>query len=122
LLVLSACSTALGDREAELGFGGLAVQAGVKSAVASLWNVNDVATAALITRFYRELRTAPIKAEALRQAQIALAKGTVYVDNNQILGVEPTGISLPTNTPDVRDRQFTHPYYWASFTMIGNPW
>jgi filamentous hemagglutinin family protein len=121
LLVLSACSTALGDREAELGFGGLAVQAGVKTAVASLWAVNDVATAALITRFYHDLRTLPIKSEAMRQAQLAMIKGQVYVENDQIFGVQPSGIPLPEGS-HIRDRELSHPYYWSAFTMIGNPW
>ncbi|MGC8715206.1 MAG: CHAT domain-containing protein, partial [Leptodesmis sp.] len=122
LLVLSACDTALGDREAELGFGGLAVQSGVKTALASLWAVNDAATAALITRFYKDLRTAPIKAEALRQAQLAMLRGEVYIENKQIRGVAPTGIPLPADVTGLRDTQLSHPYYWSAFTMIGNPW
>ncbi len=65
LLVLSACRTAVGDEEAELGFAGLAVQAGVKSALASLWYVSDEGTLGLMTQFYRQLKVAPIKAEAL---------------------------------------------------------
>ncbi|MEQ8540665.1 MAG: CHAT domain-containing protein [Coleofasciculus sp. D1-CHI-01] len=65
LLVLSACRTAVGDEEAELGFAGLAVQAGVKSALGSLWYVSDEATLGLMTEFYRQLETAPIKSEAL---------------------------------------------------------
>lgn len=121
LLVLSACSTALGDREAELGFAGLAVQAGVKSAIASLWAVNDVGTAALITRFYKDLQTAPIKAEALRQAQLAMIRGSVYIQDNQIQGVEPTGLPLPEDNP-FRNSPLSHPYFWSAFTMIGNPW
>ncbi|MBD0312799.1 MAG: CHAT domain-containing protein [Microcoleus sp. T3-bin5] len=73
LLVLSACRTALGDVDAELGFGGLAVQAGVKSALASLWYVSDGGTLALMSEFYRQLSQpdVTIKAEALRRAQIA---------------------------------------------------
>ena len=122
LLVLSACSTALGDRDAELGFGGLAVQAGVKTAVATLWAVNDVATTGLVTRFYRELQAAPIKAEALRQAQIAMIKGQISIDDNQILGAKETPILLPEGTLTTRDRVLSHPYYWAPFTMIGSPW
>lgn len=121
LLVLSACSTALGDREAELGFGGLAIQAGVKSAVASLWAVNDAATAALITRFYKDLQTAPIKARALQDTQRALIQGEVFIRNNQILGVEAQGIPLPETTL-IRDEKLSHPYYWSSFTLIGSPW
>ncbi|MBW4580215.1 MAG: CHAT domain-containing protein [Tildeniella nuda ZEHNDER 1965/U140] len=123
LLVLSACATALGDREAELGFGGLAVQTGVKTAVASLWYVSDAATTALMTGFYKDLRTARIKAEALRKAQLDMAQGRVFLQNGRLQGIEAgEGIPLPPASLAVRDRQLSHPYYWAAFTMIGNPW
>lgn len=121
LLVLSACATALGNREAELGFGGMAVQTGVKSAVASLWYVNDLATAALIARFYSDLRIYPIKAEALRQAQLALAQGKVALVNGQLQGITPTGIPVAADIADP-NQEFIHPYYWAPFTLVGNPW
>lgn len=77
LLVLSACVTAMGDHQAELGFAGLAVQAGVKSAMASLWSVSDAGTLALMSGFYQSLSdpAITIKAEALRQAQLALLRG-----------------------------------------------
>ncbi|MEP0802907.1 CHAT domain-containing protein [Funiculus sociatus GB2-M1] len=121
LLVLSACRTAIGDEEAELGFAGLAVQAGVKSAVASLWYVSDEGTLGLMTGFYNELKKAPIKAEALRQVQVAMLKGEVRVEENQLLS--PDGkIPLPPTLGNFSNQQFTHPYYWAAFTMIGNPW
>jgi filamentous hemagglutinin family protein len=94
LFVLSACQTALGDKNAEIGFAGLAVQAGVKSAVASLWRANDGATLKLMTNFYQQLNASSIKAEALRQAQLAM----------------------------LRDENVSHPAYWAAFTVIGSPW
>jgi CHAT domain-containing protein len=121
MLVLSACRTALGDTQSELGFAGLAVQAGVKTVVASLWYVSDSATTGLMTKFYEQLNTAPIKADALRQAQIAMARGQVYIKNGHLEGVEGLdGIALPPSISG--DQDFTHPYYWASFTMVGNPW
>ncbi|MBD1925009.1 CHAT domain-containing protein [Trichocoleus sp. FACHB-90] len=121
LLVLSACRTAIGDEEAELGFAGLAVQAGVKSALASLWYVSDEGTLGLMTGFYNELKKAPIKAEALRQVQVAMLKGELRVEENQLLS--PDGkIPLPPTLGNFSNQQFTHPYYWAAFTMIGNPW
>lgn len=52
LLVLSACRTALGDEQAELGFSGFAVQAGVKSVMGSFWYVSDEGTVGLMTEFY----------------------------------------------------------------------
>ncbi|MGA7933836.1 MAG: CHAT domain-containing protein [Kovacikia sp.] len=123
LLVLSACATALGSRDAELGFGGLAVQTGVKTAVASLWYVSDAATTALMTGFYRDLRTAPIKAEALRRAQLAMAKGQITLENGRLQGPGMgDGIQLPSESLNIRDRQLSHPYYWSAFTMIGSPW
>lgn len=123
LLVLSACATALGDRDAELGFAGLAVQTGVKSALASLWYVSDVGTTSLMSRFYQDLRKAPIKAEALRQAQLAMLQGKVFVDENGLLqGIDPgKGLTLPEELAGFRG-DLVHPYYWSAFTIIGNPW
>ncbi|MCY7285926.1 MAG: CHAT domain-containing protein, partial [Cyanobacteria bacterium CAN_BIN43] len=123
MLVLSACRTALGDKEAELGFAGLAVQTGVKTAVASLWYVSDAATAALMSGFYATLNQAPFKAAALQQAQIAMIRGQVYLDGNQLRGLPGIeSLPLPADSLTTGDRQLSHPYYWAAFTMIGNPW
>ena len=55
LLVLSACQTAAGDERAALGLAGVAVKAGARSALASLWAVNDESTARLVGEFYRRL-------------------------------------------------------------------
>ena len=46
LVVLSACRTILGDEDSELGFAGLALQAGARSAIGTLWYVDDVVTSA----------------------------------------------------------------------------
>jgi len=119
LLVLSACRTALGDRTNELGFAGLAVQFGVKSALASLWYVSDSGTLGLVAEFYQQLKTAPIKAEALRRAQIAMLHKRVHIHSGELSwtgGKEP----LPPSLPQTAD--LSHPYYWAGFTLVGNPW
>jgi len=126
LLVLSACQTALGNREAELGFAGLAVNSGVKSALASLWNVSDESTALLMTVFYDALRNQPIKAEALQEAQLALLRGEVTVADLTArgLGIEPI-VNLASDEAPAAGRGFgdlTHPFYWAAFTLIGSPW
>jgi len=121
LLVLSACRTALGDETAELGFAGFAVQAGVKTAIASLWYVSDEATLALMTNFYRQLRTAPIKSEALQQAQIAMLNGKIRVEGNTVRG-PASEVALPTELTNRGDRNLRHPYFWAAFTAIGSPW
>ncbi|MBD1809258.1 CHAT domain-containing protein [Microcoleus sp. FACHB-SPT15] len=121
LLVLSACRTALGNEEAELGFAGLSVLAGVKSSLASLWYVSDEATLGLMTGFYEQLKSAPIKAEALRRAQLAMLKGEVRLEGGKLrtLGAD---VPLPPELAALGDQTLEHPYYWSAFTMIGNPW
>jgi filamentous hemagglutinin family protein len=118
LMVLSACKTAFGDEDAEYGFSGLAHQAGVKSALGSLWYVNDQGTLSIMSKFYRELKNAPIKAEALRRAQVALIEGTVRLEDGKLI-VDDTEFDLPEDIPA---QSITHPRYWSSFTIIGNPW
>ena len=131
LLVLSACRTALGDESAEYGFAGLSVQSGASAAVASLWYASDAGTLALMTEFYRQLRHRPIKAQALRQAQMALIRGEVRLEQNKSLSnnkesgelVSSFGrVTLPPELANLGDRAFQHPYYWAGFTLIGSPW
>jgi CHAT domain-containing protein len=93
LLTLSACQTAAGDDRAALGLAGVAVKAGARSALASLWFINDIASADLVSEFYRQLKNPEMsKAKALQQAQWALLK----------------------------DERYEHPGYWAPFLMIGN--
>jgi CHAT domain-containing protein len=124
LLVLSACRTALGDEKAELGFGGLAVAAGVKTALGSLWYVSDQGTLGLMSEFYGQLKTAPIKAEALRQAQISMLTGKVRIEEGKLhsSASQSKGIPLPPELGKVENQDLSHPYYWAAFTLIGSPW
>ncbi|HBE33499.1 MAG TPA: filamentous hemagglutinin, partial [Cyanobacteria bacterium UBA11368] len=122
LLVLSACRTAIGNEEVELGFAGLAVQTGAQSALASLWYVSDEGTLGLMTEFYEQLKTAPIRAEALRQAQLAMIRKEVYLEVGKLYGPGTWGIPLPAQLRRLGDKDLSHPYYWSAFTMIGNPW
>jgi CHAT domain-containing protein len=121
LLVLSACRTALGNREAELGFAGSALQAGVDSTLATLWYVSDQGSLGLITEFYHQLSQVPIKSEALRQAQLAMMKGRVRIEDNQLYSSKKS-ISLPLGLSASRTLNLSHPYYWAGFTLVGEPW
>ena len=121
LLVLSACRTALGDEQVELGFAGLAVQSGVKSALASLWNVSDEGTLGLMSEFYQQLEEAPIKAEALRRSQLAMLTGKVRIEGGKLVTSEGE-FPLPPELVKLGDRDFSHPYFWSAFTMVGNPW
>lgn len=107
LLTLSACQTAKGNRRATLGMAGVAIRAGASSTMATLWSVNDQSTGKLVAEFYRNLRGAiekrdgTTKAQALRQAQLAL--------------LENAPAQNPDATPD-----YSHPYYWAPFILLGN--
>lgn len=93
LLVLSACETAVGDEAAALGLAGVAVRAGARSTLASLWSVNDQSTATLMAEFYQQLSQPGMgKAEALQQTQLEMLKDPVY----------------------------RHPYYWSAFTLLGD--
>ncbi len=121
LLVLSACRTALGDPEAEYGFAGLAIQAGVDTAIASLWYASDVATLGLMSEFYAQLGETPLKSEALRRAQVALLSGRFHLAGGRAVGSEEAFL-LPPEIAALGDRQFQHPYYWAGFSAVGNPW
>jgi CHAT domain-containing protein len=126
LLVLSACRTALGNTDAEMGFAGLAVQAGVKSALGSLWYVDEDngGTLALMIGFYHYLSQSDvtIKAEALQRVQIAMIKRQLRVEKRQLVGLDKLEpIPLP-KLLGLADKDFSHPYYWAGFTMIGSPW
>jgi filamentous hemagglutinin family protein len=121
LLVLSACRTALGDEQIELGFAGLAAQAGVKSVLGSLWYVSDQGTLGLMAEFYNQLKHAPIKAEALRQTQLAMLKGEVRLQEGNLI-VSTGRFPLPPTLAPVGNSELSHPYYWSAFTMIGNPW
>jgi len=93
LLVLSACETAVGDERAALGLAGVALRAGARSAIASLWTIGDAATVRIMSTFYAELaRNQNSKALALQLAQKEL----------------------------IRDSDFSHPREWAPFLMLGN--
>jgi CHAT domain-containing protein len=91
LLVLSACETATGDRRSALGLAGMALRSGAASTLASLWSVDDLATAELMQKFYGALVQQGVsKAAALRVAQRGVRS------------------------------EHEHPYYWAAFVLVGN--
>lgn len=125
LFVLSACETGVGGNfgtGAEiLGFGYLMQTTGARAAIASLWKVNDSGTQALMNTFYATLANNAItKAEALRQAQIALITGnykTVAGSRGQMVAIEQR---IRQGLPNDVANNLRHPYYWASFILIGN--
>ncbi|NEP46934.1 MAG: CHAT domain-containing protein, partial [Okeania sp. SIO2H7] len=107
-----------------LGFAGLAVRSGVKSVLASLWQVDDAGTLGLMSEFYRQLyqQEVTVKAEALRQAQISMIEGDLRVEGGQLRSrSRGGGVPLPEGE-EHEELSLSHPYYWASFTMVGSPW
>jgi filamentous hemagglutinin family protein len=121
LLVLSACRTVLGGEEAELGFAGLAIQSGAKTAIAALWQVSDLETAGLMAELYTHLGQVSYKAEALRQAQLAMLRGEVTVQDG-MLTWSGGQAALPPDLAASHFRDTRHPYYWSAFTLVGSPW
>lgn len=121
LLVLSACRTALGNTDAELGFAGLAYQTGVRSVLGSLWAVDDEGSLAFMTEFYRRLKIDPIKAEAVRQAQLAMLKKQVRLEQDKLITPSEI-IQLPPELVRSSSKDLSYPFYWAAFTLVGNPW
>lgn len=96
LLVLSACETAFGDKRAALGLAGVAIRAGARSTLATLWQVNDASTAEFMIQFYKKINNSKItKVEALRNAQLAFLR-------------------------DYPDTDYNRPYHWAPFVLVGN--
>ena len=120
LLVLSACQTAVGNKQAEFGFAGLFLQVGAKSTLASLWDINDLGTTILMTKFYQSLKSNSLKVKALQEAQVAMLKGKVYFQQSQLRSQDI--ISRLQDLPENEFINLSHPFYWAGFTLIGNPW
>jgi CHAT domain-containing protein len=92
LLVLSACETAAGDNRAALGLAGVALRAGARSTLASLWQIGDESTKRFINQFYHQLTQGKSTAEALQLAQLNLLESD----------------------------KFNRPLSWAPYVLIGN--
>ena len=124
LVALSACRTALGDSDSELGFAGLALIAGSRSAIGTLWYVDDVATSAYFLQLYRFLDQGLPKAEALRATREAMAKGRLRLVGDAVLATDGTPL-LTRLTPSQQRRVaggMGHPYFWAGVELLGTPW
>jgi autotransporter-associated beta strand protein len=124
LITFSACRTALGDPNSELGFAGLAVQAGARSAAGTLWYVDDVASSAYFQQMYRYLDQGVPKAEALQLTRQAFLRGFVHLEGDRLLG--PNGSILLRNLTKEQQRRvkdgLQNPYFWAGVELIGSPW
>jgi CHAT domain-containing protein len=93
LITLSACETAAGDERSALGLAGLAIKSGARSALGTLWKVNDLAASDLIVSFYEALQEPGVsRAGALQRAQLRM----------------------------LDDPRYRHPGYWAAFLLISD--
>jgi CHAT domain-containing protein len=83
----------VGDDRAALGLAGIAIKAGARSALATLWFINDQASSELVIEFYRQLQDPSIsRAMALQRAQVKL----------------------------LDDQRYQHPGYWSPFLLLNN--
>ena len=126
LLTLSACDTAVGGEDADgkevEGFAVLAQRQGAKAVIATLWAVADESTALLMKEFYR-LRmsdTTMTKAEALRQAQLALLTGKIRGDATADRGPRTNQNDKAPKFVSDPQRPYAHPFFWAPFLLMGN--
>jgi len=133
LAVLSACQTGIVDfhkvPDEAIGFPAGLIQAGVPAVVSTLWPVNDISTAILMSRFYLEhLGNGLDPASALHRAQGWLRTATArdladhYEQRYQESGrMDPVAFRAMRHfrqaAPEARP--FAHPYYWAAFTFTG---
>jgi CHAT domain-containing protein len=126
LLTISACSTAK-DYTSRNGvemdsLGMVAQQKDAAAVLATLWDVNDASTSRLMSDFYARWLKDPAagKGEALRQAQLALFNGQTDAaggHSQRGFAVESENAASPAaQGPD----NYSHPYYWAPFVLIGN--
>lgn len=132
LLTLSACETALGgpgsdSHGAEVeSLGAIAQKRGARAVLATLWPVADTSTALLMRTLYAEHEQQQDKAEALRQAQLALIHGTSQVSalpetvRSAISLAGPPKAMLKTAAPVDPKAPYAHPYFWAPFILMGS--
>jgi CHAT domain-containing protein len=95
LVTLSACETGINETKQGdelIGFTRALTYAGASSVIVSLWSVYDPSTRELMAEFYKLLKHEKDKATALQQAQIKI----------------------------MQKDEYSHPYYWAPFILVGD--
>ncbi len=100
LAVLSACETArgrIGAGEGVVGISWAFFLAGCRSTVVSQWRVHSESTAHLMAKFYRNIGTPASKIKAPKSQALRIASLEI-----------------------LRDQRYSHPFYWASFVLVGN--
>jgi CHAT domain-containing protein len=141
LVVLSACETGLGEVKSDgteiSGMSGYFLYRGAKSVMASLWSVSDPSTALFMQQFYRHLADGKTKAEGIQQVQNYFIQGQLTKQDAENLSegkVPPKDLSdRPRSNAQILTSwaqgggsrsavslNYTHPFYWAPFTLVGN--
>ena len=124
LVVFSACRTALGDPETELGFSGLALQAGAKSAIGTLWYVDDVMTSAYFVQMYKFLDLGIPKAEAMQLTRRLFAQKLITLEDDKLIGFNNLPLLENLNLSQKRliKNGLNNPFFWAGIELMGSPW
>jgi len=124
LVVLSACRTLLGDADSELGFAGLALQAGARSAIGTLWYVDDVVTSAFFVQFYRLLDQGLSKSLALQKTRQMFSSGMIRLEGDVVIGAAGQPLLNELNPSQRRriEAGIQNPFFWAGIELIGSPW
>lgn len=124
LVVLSACRTAQGEvtqGDDVLGLTRGLLAAGARSAVATLWPVDDIATSLFMEQFYQHVRKGVSPALSLRNAQNdlrTLSKKDIRQRQDNV-NRSVRGIGLPGADIATSETNYSHPYYWAAFMLVG---
>ncbi len=128
LLTLSACNTGSGvkrgdGREIE-SFGALAQRYGAKSVIASLWPVADASTAVFMREFYTEKNIhGRLKSSSLASVQRQFLQKKITSANSETAMLERGKVISPASSTPLKpsqSRDWSHPFFWAPFMLMGN--
>ena len=114
-----------GDHKGREAISAALIHKGARSVVLSRWKVDDTATSLLMRRFYQNILG---KRDGLKRAMgraDALAEAKAWLRNLNVKEAQSAADSLPRGklapAPKVAPKAYAHPYYWAAFTLVGDP-
>ena len=126
LVILSACKTGrteINRSDDLIGLPGGFILSGATAVIGSLWEVEDVSTSLLMHHFYAQLLSGVNVTSALQIAQSWIQKLTQH-EIDKLTNSSEENTDMPNITPDsesneIIDTPYSHPYYWAGFFAIG---